>query len=85
MKKYTILLTKRAAKDIKTLSPKLANKLREILEIVIAVVPHSGKKLAGDLQACYSFRLTLKDRIVYSVDDNKKVVFIHRARRHYGD
>jgi mRNA interferase RelE/StbE len=84
MKKYTILLTKRAAKDIKTLSPKLANKLREILEVVIAVVPHSGKKLVGDLQGCHSFRLTLRDRIVYRIDDKNKVAYILRARTHYG-
>ena len=85
MSTYRLLYSNEALKDIKRLSPKLAKKLKEILEIVIAVVPHSGKKLVGDLQGCHSFRLTLKDRILYSIDDNKKTVYIHRARTHYGE
>jgi Txe/YoeB family toxin of Txe-Axe toxin-antitoxin module len=45
----------------------------------------SGKKLAGDLQGFYSVRLTLKDRIVYSVDQATRTIFVHRARTHYGE
>lgn len=82
---YTILITNQARKDIEKLSPKLKNKLRDVLEEIIAQDPYQGKKLMGDLLGSYSFRLTLKDRIVYSIDELQKTVYIERARTHYGD
>jgi hypothetical protein len=30
-------------------------------------------------------RLNLKDRVVYSVDEARKTVYVERARTHYGD
>ena len=83
--RYTIRVTHRAEKDIKKFSPKLKKKLFEILTEVLAVDPFQGKKLLGDLAGSYSLRLTYKDRIVYSVDTQKKIVFIERAATHYGD
>ena len=47
--------------------------------------PFQGKRLLGDLAGSWSFRLNLKDRIVYSVDEARKIVYIERARTHYGD
>ena len=49
----------------------------------IAVNPFDGKKLVGDLRGCWSVRLTLKDRVVYSIDEEKHIVYILRARTHY--
>jgi len=72
-------------KDLKKLSPRLRNKLREILENRVAEEPYTGKKLAGDLQGFHSVQLTYQDRIVYSVDEDSKIVYVHRARTHYGD
>ena len=87
MKKYsyTILITNQARKDIERLNPKLKKKLRNVLEEIIAQEPYQGKKLIGDLLGSYSIRLTLKDRIVYSIDESQKIVYIERARTHYGD
>ncbi|MBI5882192.1 MAG: type II toxin-antitoxin system RelE/ParE family toxin [Elusimicrobia bacterium] len=82
---YDIRITKQAKKDIDTLTPKLRAKLRDILVHVIAVDPSEGKKLLGDLAGSYSYRLTYKDRIVYSVDERTNTVYIERARTHYGD
>jgi mRNA-degrading endonuclease RelE of RelBE toxin-antitoxin system len=82
---YEVRFTKTASKDVDKLTPKLKVKLREICMNAIGQNPYSGKKLVGDLDGFYSFRLTLKDRIVYTVDENIKVVFIHRAKTHYGD
>jgi len=82
---YEIRFTKTAAKDVDKLTPKLKTKLREICVNTIGQNPYSGKKLVGDLDGFYSFRLTFKDRIVYTVDEKNKVVFIHRAKTHYGD
>ena len=45
----------------------------KFLTQVIADNPYAGKKLLGDLDGSYSFRLTYKDRIVYSLDETKKL------------
>ncbi len=82
---FEILLTKEAKKDVEKLSPKLKKKLHKIIINTIAVDPTQGKKLVGDLTGLYSYRLTLKDRIVYSIDAEKNIVYIHRARTHYGE
>jgi Txe/YoeB family toxin of Txe-Axe toxin-antitoxin module len=82
---YTIRITRQAKKDIDTLSPKLKQKLRAILTEVIATHPYEGKKLLGDLAGSYSYRLTYQDRVVYSIDESTKTVYIERARTHYGE
>lgn len=83
--KYAIRITHQAKKDIDGLSPKLKNKLRGILLEVLGENPHEGKKLIGDLAGSYSYRLTYRDRIVYSIDEKNKTVYIERARTHYGE
>ena len=80
---FRLQITRRAQKDIATLTPKLKKKLREILINRIAVNPFDGKKLVGDLGGCWSVRLTLKDRVVYSIDAENQIVHILRARTHY--
>jgi len=83
--RYAIRITHQARKDIEKLTPKLKKKLRDILENVLAVSPYDGKKLIGDLDGSYSYRLTFQDRIVYSIDSKAKIVYIERARTHYGE
>jgi Txe/YoeB family toxin of toxin-antitoxin system len=80
---FRVQITRRAQKDIATLTPKLKEKLREILVNRIAVNPFDGKKLVGDLKCCWSVRLTLKDRVVYSIDEENRIVNVLRARTHY--
>jgi len=82
---YEIRLTRRAEKDVKKLKPQLRRKLYEILVEVIAHDPFQGKKLVGDLVGSYSYRLTYKDRIVYSIDARNRVVYVERAATHYGE
>ena len=82
---YQIRLTKTALKDIRALSPKLAQKLKEILIKQISEEPYSGKTLVGDLAGFFSLRLTYKDRIIYSINETKKIIYIHRAKTHYGE
>lgn len=82
---YEIRITRQARKDVETLTPKLRRKLRDILVHLIAEDPYEGKRLLGDLAGSYSVRLSLEDRIVYSVDEARKIVYIERARTHYGD
>jgi len=80
-----IRFTKQAKKDVEQLPPKLKVKLRDILLEVLALNPYEGKKLLGDLSGSYSYRLTYKDRIVYSLDEEHRIVYIERARTHYGE
>ena len=68
-----------------TLSPKLKSKLRDILLEVLSRNPYEGKKLLGDLAGSYSYRLTYKDRIVHSLDEERRVIYIERAGTHYGE
>ncbi|MBI4591063.1 MAG: type II toxin-antitoxin system RelE/ParE family toxin [Candidatus Rokubacteria bacterium] len=82
---WEIRFTKQAKKDIETLPPKLKAKLRDILLEVLAQNPHEGKKLLGDLAGSYSYRLTYKDRIVYSLDEERRIIYVERARTHYGE
>ena len=82
---YEIQVTRRAEKDIHKLIPQLKRKLYDILTEVIAQDPFQGKKLVGDLAGSYSYRLTYKDRIVYSIDTKNRIVYIERAATHYGE
>lgn len=82
---YQILFSKQAEKDVRVLTPKLKDKLKIILSEIIGHDPYAGKKLVGELAGSYSFRLTYQDRIVYSIDSRKKIIYIERAKTHYGE
>lgn len=82
---YEVRFTKEAKKDIAKLSPKLRQKLKTIIQDVISISPYDGKKLIGDLLGLYSIRLSYQDRVIYTIDDELRVIFIHRAKTHYGD
>ena len=82
---YGIRFTREAVKDVQVLTPKLKAKLKTVLEQVIAINPTAGKALVGDLKGFYSYRLTIRDRILYTVSENEHTVYIHRAQTHYGD
>ena len=81
---YKVLFSKQAQKDIRKLTPKLKEKAKEIIKNQISINPYCGKALVGDLKGYYSVRLSYRDRIVYSIDDDQVVVFILRAKTHYG-
>jgi len=81
---YEIRITKQAFKDIKTMTPKLKNKLHNILTSVISENPFMGKALLGELSGNYSYRLNFRDRVVYSIDVKSKIIYLKRARTHYG-
>ena len=85
MSLYEIRLTKEARKDVQKLSPRMKKKLKDILKNKIALEPYTGKKLVGQLKGFYSIRLNYQDRIVYSVNEENRIIYIHRARTHYGE
>jgi mRNA interferase RelE/StbE len=82
---WEVRFAKQATKDVERLSSKLREKLRDILVEVLAQDPYAGKRLLGDLEGSYSYRLTFRDRIVYSLDEKKRILYVERARTHYGE
>ena len=82
---YEVRFTKEAKKDIAKLTPKLKQKLKTIIQDTISINPYAGKKLLADLAGFYSVRLSYQDRIVYTIDDEQNLIYIHRAKTHYGD
>jgi addiction module RelE/StbE family toxin len=82
---YSIRFTRQASKDIKKLTPKLQDKLKDILRKRLAIEPYSGKALVGNLKGYYSVRLSYTDRIVYTIHDDELVVLVVRAKTHYGE
>jgi addiction module RelE/StbE family toxin len=82
---YQVAFTKQAQKDVAKLTPKLKNKLKEILRNKISVSPETGKPLIGDLKGYYSIRLSFQDRIVYRIENDRCVVLVVRAKTHYGE
>ena len=82
---FEIRITKTALKDIEKLSPKMKLRLQEILVTLVANDPHQGKRLVGELEGNWSLRLNLKDRIVYSIDEDNAIVYVKRAKTHYGE
>lgn len=85
MTPYAIRFTKEAVKDVDRLPPRLKDKLRIVLLEQVGPNPRCGKRLVGDLAGFFSLRISYKDRLIYSVDDDRRIVFVHRARTHYGD
>lgn len=84
MKKYNILFSKQAHKDIKKLTPKLKDKVKELCRL-LSEKPYTGKPLLGDMKGFFSIRLTYKDRILYSIDGEKLIIYVVRVKSHYGD
>lgn len=85
MGSFQVLFSKQAQKDIALLTLKQKEKLRQITQQILAVNPYTGKALKGELKGLYSYRLNRTDRIVYEVLETDKVVFVIRARTHYGE
>ena len=82
---YEVRFTKEAKKDVDKLTLKLKKKLKSIIQDTLSISPYSGKKLVGDLTGFYSIRLSYQDRILYTIDDEQKLIYIHRTKTHYGE
>ena len=81
---YEVRFTKEAKKDVDKLTLKLKKKLKSIIQDTLSISPYSGKKLVGDLTGFYSIRLSYQDRILYTINDEQKLIYIHRTKTHYG-
>ena len=66
-------------KDLKKLSPKLRQIVREEHISAILLNPDKGKPLAGDLNGVFSYHLKLikqQYRIAYCIEEKTKTVFV---------
>lgn len=92
MGKYSIAISERAEKDLKYLvktgNKALIKKIHKILE-ELAETPREGsgnpEMLKHEFSGLWSRRIDQKHRIVYSIDDEKIIVFVISARGHYDD
>ena len=86
--KYRIVITKSAQKDKEKIKqqPALKKKVNNLLEI-IKDNPYQNsppyEKLLGNLSECYSRRINIQHRLVYTVDEEQKVVKIISMWTHY--
>ncbi len=85
MSNYQVVFSKKASKDIKQLTDKQRQKLKQIFGTILTINPYLGKPLKGELRGLYSYRLNLKDRILYEILGEDKTIFIIRTKTHYGE
>lgn len=82
---YQIKYHKEAVKDIDNLKTagldKKAHSLIEILKINPYQPPY--EKLVGNLQGYYSRRISLQHRLIYTINEENKIIEIYRMWTHY--
>ena len=86
--KYRIVITKSAQKYKEKIKqqPVLKKKVNNLLEIIKNNPyqnPPPYEKLLGNLSECYSRRINIQHRLVYTVDEEQKVVKIISMWTHY--
>ena len=84
---YTIYFSSRAEKDKKLLKKaNVGKKAIQLLDLIMEnpfETPPRYEKLVGDLKGYYSRRINLQHRMVYEVDENKKIIRILSMWSHY--
>jgi Txe/YoeB family toxin of toxin-antitoxin system len=84
---WTIKFSRQALKDAKKLrSANLADNVNRLIEVLKQdpYRPHL-KKLSGNLQGYYSRRINIQHRLVYSIDEENKIVRVVSVWSHYGE
>ena len=84
---YRLVFEKSALKDYQKILRSPYKKQIPILFTTLENNPFEPpyEKLSGDLLGLYSRRIDIQHRLVYRVDEEKKVVVILRMWTHYGD
>ena len=85
---YKILLTKDAIKDKDKIKQKPAlvknvNNLIELLKTNPFQTPPPYEVSLGDLKGLYSRRINIQHRLVYKIDEEKKLIIIVSMWSHY--
>jgi len=84
---WEVILSKKAIKDVQHI--KQAG-LPKKLKVLLALLQHDPfttspryESLVGNLKGFYSRRISIKHRLVYAIDVDKKVVHVLRCWTHY--
>lgn len=84
---YDLKFSKIAAKDAENLkSAGLDEKAKRLLNIIKEnpfQTPPPYEKLIGDLKGMYSRRINIQQRLVYTVDEENKIIRVLRMWKHY--
>jgi len=84
---WKVILSKKAVKDAKKLKEAgLKPQAKKLLELLIEdpfKTPPSYEQLVGNLKGFYSRRISIQHRLIYRVDDSKKMVHVLRMWTHY--
>lgn len=85
---YSIFIHKSAKKDLKKFEsmPTLKKNLSSLLKLIKEdpyMTPPSFEKLVGDLSGHYSRRINVQHRLVYTVDEENKLIKIVSVWSHY--
>ena len=84
---WNVILSKKAVKDAKKLKraglKSEAETLLNIMKINPFNTPPRYEKLVGNLKGFYSRRINIQHRLVYSVDEEQKIVHVLRMWTHY--
>ena len=84
---WTIKFAKNALKDAKKLrSANLTSNFNQLVAI-LKQNPYQPpyEKLSGNLQGYYSRRINIKHRLVYSIDEENKIIKVVSVWSHYGE
>lgn len=84
---YILKFSKLAQKDAENLkSAGLDEKAKRLLNIIKEnpfQIPPPYEKLIGDLNGMYSRRINIQHRLVYTVDEENKIIRVLRMWKHY--
>lgn len=84
---YKIKFSQKALDDKKKIDKaKLSTKVKTLLDLMVNdsfCYPPSYEKLSGDLTGYYSRRINIKHRLVYTVNEEDKEIYIVRMWTHY--
>ena len=86
---YTIELVEEAKDDMEFWLRNDKRTFKRIISLFenMQQTPYTGigkpEPLCWELSGCYSRRIDRKNRIVYRVDDDKRVIYVRQLRHHY--
>jgi toxin YoeB len=84
---WSVILSRQAVKDARKLNkaglrPQAEHLLNLLKEDPFAPYP-TYEKLVGNLKGYYSRRINIQHRLVYAVDEQKRIVHVLRMWSHY--
>ena len=85
---YRIIYRKKTKKDFKVLASEkaLMNKFLEVKKLIEKdpyAYPPAFEIMTGDMDNVISRRLSIKHRLVYTVDETNREIIIHSIASHY--